>query len=509
MKNEVKWYHIVVLVAVAGLLVFFFRDKSGIALGKGPIDAEEAKVIMYELLQGPVERQRLVDRIVEADDKRFIIVLMDTYALQDANGYKSGENVGPIAILNGLETLSGVEFGDSCSEWFTWYRTTDYEPPPGYSGWKGLLLSLQNRALRDYFTEDMPATIRLGEIVWSGTSEDALPPLDDPALLSAEDAMAMADEDAVVGIYLNDQARAYPLRIIDSHEMVNDTIGETPVSLAYCTLCNAAIAYERTTSDGAVHRFESSGCLYRSNKLMADLETKSLWNQMTGEPVTGVMVERGVSLTKLPTVTTTWAEWKLRHPDTMVLSDTTGHYLDYTPGHAYGDYFSGDSLRKYVKATNELLPAKETIYGIHLDGHAKAWTVDHLVTTQVVNDILGETEIVLIASPKEVIVKGLARGKRDVEYSAGAEVRAYASEGRTFSLVGNREVLMDESGMAWTLTENALTNSEGVSLKRIPGHLAYWFGWSTFYADTELVRSTSGAVAETLSLNATAEATSL
>ena len=490
MKKSLKWYEIVliltgVLVAV-GVAISMTREK-GVALSTGAIETEEARAIMYGLLERPDERNRLLDRIVEANDTRFIIVLMDTYAMLGGNGYATGERIGPYAIVSALETLAGVEYGDSCSEWFRWYRDTDYTPPPGYPEWKGFLLSIHNRKLRSYFQDDMKSTIRLEEIVWGGVSEKGLPPLNNPKNLAPAEAQYLNDSDAVVGIVVNGDARAYPLRIIDWHEMVNDEIGDTPVCLAYCTLCNAAVAYDRRATGETIHTFDSSGCLYRSNKLMIDEATGSLWNQMTGEPVAGALVGQAATLTKLPTVTTTWGRWRTRHPTTRVLSDDTGHDRDYTPGYAYGDYFSGDKLKKYATAVDDRLPPKRIVFGMTVKDTTKAWTIDHLTATPVLHDAVESTEIVLITAPNAVVVKGLAGGKRDVQYDAGAEVRAYALEdGLRLSRNDATGALTDTQGNTWRLTEEALMGPDGRQLLRLPGHLAYWFGWSDFYPDTLL-----------------------
>ena len=167
--------------------------------------------------------------------------------------------------------------------------------------------------------------IRLEEITWGGVPVDGIPSLDSPKLINADEATYLVNGDPVFGVDINGDIRAYPLRIMGWHEMFNETIGGVPVALAYCTLCGAGILFE-TKVEGRDEPFifGSSGFLYRSNKLMFDRQTDSLWNQFTGEPVTGPLVDSGIKLKIRPVVITTWAQWKKSHPTTKVLSLVVG-----------------------------------------------------------------------------------------------------------------------------------------------------------------------------------------
>jgi hypothetical protein len=140
----------------------------------------------------------------------------------------------------------------------------------------------------------------------------------------------MLPDDPVIGVAINGDVRAYPRRIIDWHEMVNDVVGGVPVSLAYCTLCGSAVLYDGRL-EGRTLRFGTSGLLYRSNKLMYDRETRTLWEQYSGEPVWGPLVGSGLRLEVLPAVHTRWSEWSCTRPqhvlDAQQLSDLcTLHY---------------------------------------------------------------------------------------------------------------------------------------------------------------------------------------
>jgi len=383
-----------------------------------------------------------------------------------------------------LEALTGQSFGEDWAAWVEWYGNTALTPPPGFTGWKGLLLATIDPRFGDFFQEDFPADLRVEEIQWGGVRVDGIPALDNPAMLTPAEATYLAPEDAVFGLDFNGDARAYPLRILDWHEMANDVVGGVPVSLAYCTLCGAAVAFDGRASDGTTYTFGSSGMLYRSNKLMYDRQTRTLWNQLTGQPVLGPLVAKGVTLDVLPVVLTTWSDWLAQHPDTKVVDINTGFSRDYTPGAAYAHYFSSPDTMFPVAQRSDLLDTKAQIYALRLDGTAKAYPLDVLLPERVVNDVVGETAVLLIASGTPVEVTGSSRFSGEVTYSNGAEVRAYERGENTFAEGADAYSVVDANGRVWQVTEEALVGPDGETLPRLGGHLAYWFGWYAFFPDT-------------------------
>ena len=195
------------------------------------------------------------------------------------------------------------------------------------------------------FTSREQMRIRLEEITWGGVRVDGIPSLDNPKLIEAKAGTYLKDDDLVFGVAINGDIRAYPLRIMGWHEMFNEVIGGVPVALAYCTLCGAGILFETHVRDREKpFIFGSSGFLYRSNKLMFDRETKSLWNQFTGEPVVGPLASSGIKLKIRPVTITTWKAWKDDNPETKVLSLETGHIRDYDSGVVYNEYFASPDL---------------------------------------------------------------------------------------------------------------------------------------------------------------------
>ncbi len=225
---------------------------------------------------------------------------------------------------------------------------------------------------------------------------------------------------------------------------------------------------------------------------MYDRQTHSLWNQLTGEPVLGRLAGRGVSLEILPVVLTTWEAWLLQHPDTEVLSLETGYERLYLPGAPYGDYFASDRTMFPVWQRSDLLPTKARIYAVRVDGVPKAYPVDRLLDEGVVNDFIVETAIVLVASRGRIAVEGVSLREGAVTYDAGAEVRAYFRGDETFRLGPGPDEVLDSQGRIWRVTETALLGPEGELAPRMSGHLAYWFGWHTFFPTTLVYGETQG-----------------
>lgn len=447
-----------------------------------PIGDEEAQQLMNDLTEFDSELVfNAIDRIVKADDQRFNAVFIELIRAAQIGIVEAPQETFAIA----LEMLSGEGFGGNWPAWIEWYGATDFAPPPGFTSWKGELLGQIDPEFANFLKDEHPSRIRVEEIQWGGVRVDGIPALDQPAMIPADLAAYLQPEDAVFGLVINGDARAYPLRILDWHEMANDTVGGVPVSIAYCTLCGAAIAYDGRASDGNVYDFGSSGFLFRSNKLMYDRQTRTLWNQLTGEPVLGALADDDVVLDFFPIVLTTWAEWQVQHPDTVVLDPETGFNRPYEPGAAYADYFASPELMFPVWNRSETFEDKDQVFAMRLDGIPKAYELDSLTAEQVVNDTLADTNLVLVATRGMVNVSGRSvRQNRDRAYTAGGEVRAYERGDHQFSPADDPDKVSDEQGQLWQVTEEALVSENGETLPRLSGHLAYWFGWYSFFPNT-------------------------
>ena len=340
-----------------------------------------------------------------------------------------------------------------------------------YAAFKGALYSLIDPRFSAYFDEVGEPLIRLDEIVWGGVRQDGIPPLRNPAMLAAEDADYLGDDHVVFGLSVNGDARAYPKRILGWHEMFVDTVGGVPVAGVYCTLCGTVIVFH-TEHEGVNHVLGTSGFLYRSNKLMYDQTTQSLWSTMRGAPVVGPLAGKGIALARGSVVTTTWGEWRRRHPDTRVLSLETGYERNYAEGAAYREYFATDELMFQVPALDTRLKNKDEVFTVLLGRHRDrplAISADFLAANPVHHDAIEGTALVVLTDP------------------SGAN-RAYASDHVTFTGYDGDRSAEDSSGTTWTMDEKALTAEDGRVLRRIPAQRAFWFGWYAAFPHTRLVQ---------------------
>ncbi len=238
------------------------------------------------------------------------------------------------------------------------------------------------------------AAIPVDEIRSGGPPKDGIPAISDPTMIAAGEANFLNPTDRVIGVVNGDVARAYPLAILNYHEIINDQLGEQPVAVSYCPLCDSVSAFDRTTSVG-VREFGVSGLLYNSNVLMYDRNdsTESLWSQLKRESVAGTQV--GEQLRLLPVELTTWAEWQTRHPTTTVMSNETGHPRDYT-GAPYGRYFSSDSLMFPVDQADARFPNKQRVLGVLVDGKSRAYpsSAFDVQTTRIADKLVGKRIVI-------------------------------------------------------------------------------------------------------------------
>lgn len=372
------------------------------------------------------------------------------------------------AILGLLSERTGQTFRDTDS-WYRWLWNQDIELHPNYASFKQELYRRIDPRFAEYFSDNFKAEIRLDEIRWGGVRRDGIPPLDRPETISAGEATFLNDSDVVFGVRFGGQSRAYPKRILAWHEMVKDNVGGLSINGVYCTLCGSMIVYETHIGDKH-YELGTSGFLYRSNKLMYDHETKSMWSTVNGKPVVGPLVEKGIQLKTRYVVTTTWGHWKADHPDTDVLSLKTGHRRDYGEGVAYKDYFATDELMFTVPKVDKRLKNKDEVLIVRATDEPVAISANFLAQNPVYHYRMDEVSFVVITD------------------SSGAN-RVYESSGTEFSQVTNDHLVIAKDGTRWTATEEALVSEDGKQQRiRLPAHRAFWFGWFAANPDVRLVK---------------------
>ena len=375
------------------------------------------------------------------------------------------------SVLALIERASGRPFEGGVDVWYEWLWSVERPVHPDHALFKAMLYAPIDPRFAEYFEGRPKTLIRLDEIRWGGVRRDGIPPLKNPLMIAARDATWLQGDDIVFGVAINGDLRAYPKRILAWHEMFKDRIGGRELAGVYCTLCGALVLYDVTVA-GMQHELGTSGFLYRSNKLMYDHATKSMWSTLTGTPVVGALVGKGIELQPLYVVTTTWKEWRQRHPATQVLSLDTGHRRDYGEGVAYRDYFATDRLMFNVPTRDDRLPNKAEVLALRLagaPGEALAVAADFLAANPVYQGRIGSTEFVVLTD------------------RSGAN-RVYESQGVRFAEWDQQATVRDAAGGVWQMGEGLLTSATGRVLKRLPAHRAFWFGWHAAYPATRLVK---------------------
>ena len=447
-------------------------------------DSYTSMIVDMARLLRPAPRARIEGRAelaesstVASDDTDDSTQLLGAELAAESGRRVTRESLIRSRLIAFLEKQTRKHFDLYLAGWREWMWSLPYEPHPDYARFKGMVYGggIDPR-MRRFFPPNARSLIRLDEIDWGGVVVNGIPPLYYPKVLSAPAASYLRDGNIVFGVVVNGQARAYPKRVLAWHEMAIDRLGEVELTVVYCTLCGTVIPYDSVVG-GKRRGFGTSGLLYRSNKMMFDEETMSLWSTLEGKPVVGSLVETGLQMTSHSVVTTTWGEWRAEHPHTTVLSLDTGHKRDYSEGAAYRDYFSNDRLYFEVSKTDRRLKNKAEVLVMQVkpaaggDAQPVAIVAEYLKATPVFHfEVAGRR--LLVVTSRQGANRVYALGGHDVVFEARA------STGR----------LVDTVGRTWAQSETALTLGDGsISLPRYVAQRAFWFGWYAQYPATQLI----------------------
>jgi len=275
-----------------------------------------------------------------------------------------------------------------------------------------------------------PSDYPWSELIQACPHRDCIPAIDSPSFVAAKDASFLHEDDIVIAVSLAGEARAYPIRILVRHELVNDNIGGTPLLVSYCPLCGSGLVFDREL-DGEAVEFGVSGLLHNSDLVMYDHKSASLWQQITGTAFAGA--KRKQVLAAIPSSMTTWSQWRSAHPNTRVLSMDNGLPPGSYEHWPYGDYANSDRLMFPVSLRDARAHPKMVIYGADIDGHAVAYAQDYLREQRLLED----------------------------EIAGRALIVTYADDGGV-------TVSEPKSGRSWL------------------AHRLFWFAWYSFHPDTVL-----------------------
>jgi len=350
--------------------------------------------------------------------------------------------------------------------------TEDSSPPPG--------------AQREFTTDFSVHAVPYDEILSGGPSKDGIPAVDNPQFISVEEADQWLDpREPVMMVSINQAVKAYPIQILMWHEIVNDTLGGTPIVVTFCPLCNTAIVFERTVNDQVLD-FGTTGRLRYSNLIMYDRQTETWWQQGTGEGIVGE--QTGTQLEFVPIGLISWETFKDAHPDSLVLSRDTGHNKPYgtNPYTGYDDIDNIPFLYQGPETPGDL-PSVARILGMEFNGEPAAFPYNILSESRVVNGQVGGQNVVVFWEP------GTASALDSQQISEGRDVGAAIAfdptiNGQELTFQFDGENIVDnETGSTWDFLGIALSGPlQGEQLEQVVANNYFWFAWAAFKPETRL-----------------------
>jgi hypothetical protein len=354
--------------------------------------------------------------------------------------------------------------------------------PPSDAADEDLRVSTANWST-DFSQHDIP----LGEIISGGPGKDGIPAIDDPIFQPVTAGGWLEPQEPIIAFGQGDDWRAYPIQILVWHEIVNDVVGDTPVTITFCPLCHTAIVFHRRVGDRVLD-FGTTGNLRHSDLVMYDRQTESWWQQATGQAIVGELT--GTKLEFLPAQLISWQAFLDANPDGKVLSRDTGYIRDYgtNPYPGYDRIDTDPFGLDDTTLLDDRLSAKVRILGLAIGTEAVAYPFPLLAEHQTVNDEVGDTPVVVVWS--DGTVSGLGG-----ETVAGGEIVGAANafsreiDGRTltFESAGNGTMRDVQTDSTWSFEGRAVAGQlEGLRLELLVADSPFWFAWAVFRPDTRI-----------------------
>ncbi len=335
----------------------------------------------------------------------------------------------------------------------------------------------------DWNTNWNKHTIAYDELMSGGPPRDGIPSIDQPKFVSAEQAAAwLADDEPVIALDIGGDARAYPLQILTWHEIVNDVVGDVPVIVTFCPLCNSAIVFDRRLGS-QIFEFGASGLLRNSDLVMYDRATESLWQQFTGEAIAGDLA--GQQLTFLPASIVSLADFRQAYPAGVVLSRDTGFRRDYGRNPYPGYDAIGQSPFLFDGDLDGRLPAMERVVTVALNGLDVAYPLSLLSRVHVIHDTRAGQDVVVwhTAGARSALGASVIAQAEDVGATGVFDPRL---DGRKLTFEFQDGQIVDrETGSAWNVLGQAIDGPlAGKRLTPIVHGDHFWFAWAAFKPDT-------------------------
>ena len=304
-----------------------------------------------------------------------------------------------------------------------------------------------------------------------GPGKDGIPAISNPNLAIASRVDFLDDDDLVIGVEIRGVARAYPHKLLDWHEIVNDELGGEAIAVTYCPLTGTAIGWKRTLN-GVKTTFGVSGLLHNSNLIPYDRETDSNWSQILNKSVQGELIGQRAELFNV--IETTWKTWRKFYPATEVvtlqqeLSGTRNYDI-----YPYGTYKEINEVFWPINNEDDRLHKKERVLGVIVGDDAKAYTIESFLgNLKIMNDKIGSESVVIIGSSSRNFAVAYISRPMDGTFLIFSETES--TEG----------IMEDNEGTVWNINGRGVSGPRtGELLGRTESFIGYWFAWGAFYPD--------------------------
>lgn len=326
-------------------------------------------------------------------------------------------------------------------------------------------------------------TVDFREFFSGGVGPDGIPPIDNPTFQSIEQASEwLSDQSPVIAVQINSEARAYPLAMMTRHEIVNDEFDDVAVVVTFCPLCNSALVYNREVN-GEILRFGVSGLLRNSDLIMWDDDTKSWWQQLTGEALVGAYA--GTQLEMFPSQVVGFSAFAAQFPEGSVLDPMSG----IGGGYGRNPYLNYDSSEKpflFAGEIDDRLPATERVLAGIIGGEPIAYPFSVLEVEQVVNDFIGGRDIVAFWQPGSLSALDQAQIDESRDVGMAALFRRELDDRiLTFGLDSDGNIVDEETGSLWNVFGTAISGElQGSQLRQELAAPHFWFAWAAFKPET-------------------------
>ena len=317
---------------------------------------------------------------------------------------------------------------------------------------------------------------------------DSIKAIDEPQFETAEVAAThLNPSERLIGVVINGEARAYPIPILSTHEIVNDTIGGEPIAITWCPLCYSALVFSRQVrSSEEPLTFAVSGKLLQNTLVMSDRQTGSLWSQLYGAAVDGPFA--GESLAIFPSVLTDWQTWYQQHPQSQVLSKSLtceqfrcGNYAN-NPRHSYAIdpyaayYNTADEgmIDRQIPREEARVGVKKRVLGIRLGGQARAYPYDVLQERPLWHDEMSSVPLLIWFEAES--------------QTGGAFIRQVGEQVLTFIVTEEEGIVRDEqTASQWQTTSGIAISGPlaGTRLGTPAVTSAFEFGWYGYFPQSE------------------------